>query len=194
MLWGHWSQYVGWRIPWCGSKWCYFLEYTDRSTVTRLGTKAKEDFFIMSSSYRLHAVFICFVPNMGKPYSVWDVSRSCKLVSIHSRFLSHWGIEITSSCGSSSMANLIIFQCSITQRISCKSLFLKPTVCILSRNFSRWISPSWHLIRRTEGFSKWLKCSRRFSRFINCSRKHTPTEYTNDHFSSSDGGCMTRQY
>ena len=41
-------------IPWSGEKWCYSLEYTDRSTVTRLGTEAEDDGFFMPSSRFLY--------------------------------------------------------------------------------------------------------------------------------------------
>ena len=42
------------------------LKYTDRSTNTRLGAKSEDELVFMSFLYRLHAVFICLVPNADK--------------------------------------------------------------------------------------------------------------------------------
>ena len=63
-----------------GSKWCHFLKNTDRSTITRLGAEAEDDVSFMSSSYRLHAVFICFVPKTGKRIIILGV-----LMAMHGR-------------------------------------------------------------------------------------------------------------
>ena len=63
-------------IPWSGRRWCYFLGNTDRSTITRLGAEAEDDVFFMSSSYRLHAVFICLVPNTGKRIIILGLSMA----------------------------------------------------------------------------------------------------------------------
>ena len=52
----------------------------DRSTITRVGADAEDYFFFMSSSYRLHVVFICFVPNPGKRIIILGVS-----VAMHQR-------------------------------------------------------------------------------------------------------------
>ena len=40
-------------IPWSGNKWCYFLGYIDRSTITRLRAESEDDVVFMSSSYAL---------------------------------------------------------------------------------------------------------------------------------------------
>ena len=56
----------GVTIPWPGNKGCLSSGSTDRSTITRLRAKSEDDIVFMSLSYRLHVVFICFVPNPGK--------------------------------------------------------------------------------------------------------------------------------
>ena len=40
--------------PWSGNKWCLFLEYSDRSTITRFRAKSKDDVTFVSSSDRLY--------------------------------------------------------------------------------------------------------------------------------------------
>ena len=47
-------------IPWSDNKWCsfyFFDSYTDRYTITRLGTKSKDDVVFMSASSRVRLYF-----------------------------------------------------------------------------------------------------------------------------------------
>ena len=55
-----------------------YVENIDRSKIIRLETEAENDVFFMSFSYRLHAVFICFVPNTSKRIIILGV-----FVAIH---------------------------------------------------------------------------------------------------------------
>ena len=42
------------NIPWSGSKWCWFLGYTDRSTISRLRTESADDIALVLSSCIVH--------------------------------------------------------------------------------------------------------------------------------------------
>ena len=46
--------------------WVISGAYTDRATITRLGAESEDGVVFMPSSYRLHAVFVCFAPNTGE--------------------------------------------------------------------------------------------------------------------------------
>ena len=60
-------------IPWSGNKWCLFLKFTNRSTITRLRKKSKDDVVFISLSYCFQIVFICFVSNTGKRVIILNV-------------------------------------------------------------------------------------------------------------------------
>ena len=60
-----------------GSRYrCNLLEYIDRSTITRFERESEDDVVSMSFSYRLHVVFICFVPDTGKRVIMLGVSMT----------------------------------------------------------------------------------------------------------------------
>ena len=65
-----------WAIPWSGSKWCYLIfcdRYTDRSTVTQLGTISEDDVIFMSVS-------LAFLPKTGTCFATMGTS-----VTMHQR-------------------------------------------------------------------------------------------------------------
>ena len=100
-----------WAIPWSGSKWCYLIfcdRYTDRSTVTQLGTNSEDDIIFMSvSSALLPKTGTCFAtlgmsvtmhqrPNSTTPDHGIRAYQPCACAIIdlieHS-FISHFGVE-----------------------------------------------------------------------------------------------------
>ena len=57
------------------------LGYTETSTITRLRAEAEDDVSFISSSYRVHVVFICFVPNTGMRLVVLGVLIAMLFIS-----------------------------------------------------------------------------------------------------------------